>query len=252
MIINPKTKNILENYTIVNIKKNFDDILNKNNEYEKKYGLSFDNFPLLEGVIKIEIPKESCLLLKKIECDLSYYYFKINKYDVYLEKYEEINKDFFPKTSCNVNLETLKFSNNTFNPLKLNALQTNVLYYDSKNVNYKQQTFLRFMQYLLYLSYTKLDRNIMIKSDKGDKKNNTNNNHINKNKKLIKVWDKDRIIYSINGEKVDLKSFSNKDRYKGTWTVSGHFRHYKNGMKTWINSYKKGNGNEINNKYYLK
>lgn len=218
-------------------------------------------FPIREGVLISRIQFDE--KIKLFDNALLYYYFKIeyieDKISILIETYgqSEIlgDKVFIGESAFQVELN----SNESFDETKVQPL----LYSDrkpSKNhfltinkLRMKKATtegaYLNDLAFvlnaLLYINIVREERDVIYRKAKGITfKSQTKTTKPVKPTKTqkVEVLNGDKVMYVISGKEDVIKGFRVYNRKTDSWNVIGHWRHYKSGLKKWIEGYKKGKG----------
>lgn len=215
-------------------------------------------FPIREGVLISRVQFDEKIQL--FDNALLYYYFKIenieDKIRILIETYgqSEIlgDKVFIGEGAFQVELS----SNESFDETKVQPL----LYSDRKpSKNYfliidklrrKKATtegaYLNELAFvlnaLLYINIVREERDVIYRKAKGITfKSQTKTTKPTKTQK-VEVLNGDKVMYVISGKEDAIKGFRVYNRKTDSWNVIGHWRHYKSGLKKWIEGYKKGKG----------
>ena len=103
-----------------------------------------------------------------------------------------------------------------------------------------------------YVYYLLLNRKTIIKSRKSSASNTVDKNKDSNNTKEDNsiVLTEDVVIYASSSESKSILSNKIRKKCDYSYIVSGHWRHYKNGKKTFIKSYVKNKGKEFKSKTY--
>lgn len=104
----------------------------------------------------------------------------------------------------------------------------------------------------IYIIMIKDSPKIIQKATRTSKKSSSNKSNVivPKEKTVNYISDK-KILYTIVGEDIHIKSFKKRQRHLDSWQVIGHTRKLKNGKTVFVKPYVKGDKEKIKSKEYV-